>query len=320
MGFTTQKTSILLIIVTVIAIYGVSRYSFDEKFASVLVARCINISSSNSARPSPPPTRAPRDGAFYREADIATWDEDWGKKKCALRPIANLKTFFDYIETPRVRCDTQMMLGGNLRSEKGYIDGDKWLCVDKKYKVTPLKCIVLSFGIGGDWSFEDEVDRKLGCRVFAFDPTIEKENHNRTARISFFNLGIDGFTDTGPHAKKKVDRYANILAGLGLLDSVIDVLKIDVEGSEVAFFEDVFEKTPNLLKNVKMIAMEIHMDDNLRDLLPRHKVFWKYFLLLDCMGFKIWHSAVNPFCTNKVVKGQHRSNCYEIVWVQDREW
>ncbi|XP_050725473.1 uncharacterized protein LOC127003104 [Eriocheir sinensis] len=79
MGLTIQTTAILLIIVTIIAIYGVSRNSFDEKFASVLVARCINTSSSNSARPSPPPTRAPRDGAFYREADIATWDEDWGK-------------------------------------------------------------------------------------------------------------------------------------------------------------------------------------------------------------------------------------------------
>lgn len=65
-----------------------------------------------------------------------------------------------------------------------------------------------------------------------------------------------------------MDRYANILAGLGHLNSIIDILKIDVEGSEVAFFGDVFGKTPNLLKNVKMIAMEIHMDSNLRGSVP----------------------------------------------------
>lgn len=65
-----------------------------------------------------------------------------------------------------------------------------------------------------------------------------------------------------------MDRYANILAMLGLLNSVIDVLKIDVEGSEVAFFGDVFATTPNLLKNVKMIAMEIHLNPNLKGSVP----------------------------------------------------
>ncbi|XP_050724951.1 uncharacterized protein LOC127002789 [Eriocheir sinensis] len=315
---TRQTAIIFLILVAVIAIYSVSRYSLDEKFASVLVARCIDTSSSRSA--SPPAPGASRDGAFYREEDIATWNEDWGEKKCALREMTNLSQLFDYIQTPLVRCDTQLMLGGRLLGKSRYTDGEKWVCVDKKFKVIPLKCLVFSFGIGGDWSFEDEVDRKLGCTVFAFDPTIKKENHNRTARISFFNLGIDGVTNTDPQAKKKVDRYANILAGLGHLNSIIDILKIDVEGSEVAFFGDVFGKTPNLLKNVKMIAMEIHMDSNLRELRRSYKVFWEYFQLLDCFGFKISHSAVNPFCGHKVVDGQHRSNCYEIVWVQDREW
>lgn len=62
------------------------------------------------------------------------------------------------------------MLGGSLRGKSPYTDGEKWVCVDKKFKVTPLKCLVFSFGIGGDWSFEDEVDRKLGCKVsFSID-------------------------------------------------------------------------------------------------------------------------------------------------------
>lgn len=58
---------------------------------------------------------------------------------------------------------------------------------------------------------------------------------------------------------RQVDRYSNILAQRGHLNSVIDVLKIDVEGNELPFFSDMFANTPNLLKNVKMIAMELHI-------------------------------------------------------------
>lgn len=42
--------------------------------------------------------------------------------------------------------------------------------------------------------------------------------------------------------------------------------------------------------------------------------------MLDCFGFKIWHSEANPFAGGRVVDGQHRANCYELVWLQDREW
>lgn len=57
------------------------------------------------------------------------------------------------------------MLGGYQKNNRGVLDGNKWLCIDKKYKVSPAKCLVYSFGIGGDWSFEKDVESKLGCNV-----------------------------------------------------------------------------------------------------------------------------------------------------------
>ncbi|XP_045105025.1 methyltransferase-like protein 24 [Portunus trituberculatus] len=180
-----------------------------------------------------------------------------------------------------------MMLGGRLYHKTSKIDGDKWVCLDKQFNISPRRCLIFSFGIGADWSFEDEAEGKLGCKVFAFDPTIKEDTHNRTENIRFFNLGISDFNKTGPNFKVKTNRYCNILNGLGHLNSIIDILKIDVEGSELRFFRDVLEETPNLLKNVKFIAMEVHIGGKITEIGRSHRLFWKYFQLLDCFGFKL---------------------------------
>lgn len=56
----------------------------------------------------------------------------------------------------------------------------------------------------------------------------------------------------------QIDRYINILMRLGHENATIDYLKMDVEGAELQFFEDVFTNTPEVLKNIKQIGMEIH--------------------------------------------------------------
>ena len=57
-----------------------------------------------------------------------------------------------------------------------------------------------------------------------------------------------------------VDRYENLLARAGLHGRVVDYLKLDVELSELEFFQDMFFNTPHLLAGVKQIAMEVHHD------------------------------------------------------------
>lgn len=38
------------------------------------------------------------------------------------------------------------------------------MCLDPHYNIRPGHCLVLSFGVGDDWAFEDEV-AAFGCRV-----------------------------------------------------------------------------------------------------------------------------------------------------------
>ena len=46
-------------------------------------------------------------------------------------------------------------------------DGDKMVCLDDSLNITPGDCVVLSFGINNEWSFDDAMD-KFGCLVRQF--------------------------------------------------------------------------------------------------------------------------------------------------------
>ncbi|KAK7085795.1 hypothetical protein SK128_017050, partial [Halocaridina rubra] len=71
----------------------------------------------------------------------------------------------------------------------GADDGRKAVCLDPVLGITPGNCSVLSFGINNEWSFDDAFDR-FGCKVYAFDPTMGAEDHQRSTNIRFLNLGI----------------------------------------------------------------------------------------------------------------------------------
>lgn len=43
-------------------------------------------------------------------------------------------------------------------------DGSKMVCLDGYLHITPGNCVVLSFGINNEWSFDDAMDR-FGCHV-----------------------------------------------------------------------------------------------------------------------------------------------------------
>lgn len=49
------------------------------------------------------------------------------------------------------------------------IDGQKAVCLDTEVRPIKNKCLVYSFGVNNEWSFEDTMD-EYGCDVFAFDP------------------------------------------------------------------------------------------------------------------------------------------------------
>ncbi|KAK9819754.1 hypothetical protein WJX72_001973 [[Myrmecia] bisecta] len=124
-------------------------------------------------------------------------------------------------------------------------DGGKWLCHVRSQLQRPA-CVVYSFGSDGETSFEEAVIDKTLCQVHVFDPTLDaaKRRHvqkltEQEPRLHFHSYGIsdrDGKLRTTSSSGElhtrlmDVKKLSTIMAQLG--HAWVDVLKMDVEGSE----------------------------------------------------------------------------------------
>ncbi|XP_041379514.1 uncharacterized protein LOC121392339 isoform X2 [Gigantopelta aegis] len=71
-------------------------------------------------------------------------------------------TFHSYLDNMDIVCDRKLRMGN-------IADGGWEICDDPP--VRPVKpCIVYSFGINNDFSFDNEVVRLYECNVYSFDP------------------------------------------------------------------------------------------------------------------------------------------------------
>lgn len=111
-------------------------------------------------------------------------------------------------------------------------------------------CIVYSFGSNNDVSFERAVKSAApGCKIWTFDPTIDKTTGaggmmgyptgvvteaEREGLLTFMSIGIAGADGSFTFGNKTFPTLslASIRSRLGHVGRLIDVLKIDVEGSE----------------------------------------------------------------------------------------
>lgn len=141
--------------------------------------------------------------------------------------------------------------------------------------------IVYSFGIGKDISFDKTCIKKHKCNIFAFDPTPKSinyiKNHVSLDSFTFFDFGITGSKsgiidfylpinpkgvsgslvrsgDINPNdtIKVKMKTFDDIVNDLG--HKHIDVIKMDIEGSEY----DVLEKILTSEVTIDQLLIEFH--------------------------------------------------------------
>ncbi|XP_015918887.1 probable methyltransferase-like protein 24 [Parasteatoda tepidariorum] len=165
-----------------------------------------------------------------------------------------------YILHPQAPCQTIQILGGKKGRNKKF-DGDKVICLEPGPGLGE-DCIVYSFGISNDWSFDESIHDKFGCQVYSFDPSMGIEDHDHTKDIHFFNMGVgefDGKINVGDQMWN-MRTLDTIIHQLGHKNRTIDVLKLDIEGAEYVVLEDILSK--GLLNHVNHLCMEIHLPDN----------------------------------------------------------
>ncbi|GFT80973.1 methyltranfer_dom domain-containing protein [Nephila pilipes] len=165
-----------------------------------------------------------------------------------------------YILHPEAPCQTMEVLGGKRGRNKKF-DGDKVICLEPGPGLGE-DCIVYSFGIANEWSFDESIHEMFGCQVFSFDPSMGIGDHRHSDGIMFYNMGVGEFdgkiTVTGQTWNMRT--FDSILKQLGHWNKTIDVLKLDIEGAEYLVLENILEK--GLLNHVNHLCMEIHLPDN----------------------------------------------------------
>jgi FkbM family methyltransferase len=181
-------------------------------------------------------------------------------------------------------------------------DGGKWVC--NAYKL-PHPCVVYGMGAGLEISFEIAMARDYGCEVHVFDPTpsVVKRFADYTrgrsfgaGSVTFHPWGVGPVSDQAGEARGLVlegqvcetKTVSDIVAALG--QSHVDVLKIDIEGSEFPVFDDLFAR--NLLKRLRVtqLMVEFHVPD------PAHFVRqWEIIDTLTRDGYLLFRKELNPF-------------------------
>ena len=90
-------------------------------------------------------------------------------------------------------CQFAVDFGFNIINYNGIAapDGHKSVCLDASVAPIYGDCLVYSFGINNQWTFDDAMDQ-MHCQVYSFDPSMGVADHNRTDRIHFYSIGLSG--------------------------------------------------------------------------------------------------------------------------------
>jgi FkbM family methyltransferase len=180
-------------------------------------------------------------------------------------------------------------------------DGGKWVSDPQSLRTGT---VVYSFGAGTEISFDAEMAGLYGCEVHCFDPTPSLERNFAHCRpgqpvgkgtFSFHAVGL-GPVSLDPEKaddlvledqKCKVKRLSEIAAELG--HSHVDILKIDIEGGEMAALTEIIMSGTLKSLSVKQLLVEFHLLDD-----EHWGAFVKIINLLRERGYLLFRKEFNP--------------------------
>ncbi|OLN92798.1 hypothetical protein CCHL11_06696 [Colletotrichum chlorophyti] len=142
-------------------------------------------------------------------------------------------------------------------------DGGKWVCGMSKYVNFPhdRDCVVYSFGVRDESSFEEEMLSRTKCSVWAYDFSVvdfgkQLEPQHRS-KAHFLQAGIAGKTD--PARDPPFYSIADLMKKNG--HDYIDILKMDIEFAEFEAMDGFGEDFPLSLGEelpIGQLMIEIH--------------------------------------------------------------
>ncbi|XP_005103849.1 methyltransferase-like protein 24 [Aplysia californica] len=221
-----------------------------------------------------------------------------------------------YLSVIQVKCEEIHRVGK-------VTDGGWDVCGDKPHVPKP-PCVVYSFGVGDDFSFDDAVVKNYGCKVYSFDPSMKMGNKRRGENSFFYQQGLADSDRTLPNGWV-MSRFDTIRASLKHIKSTIHIVKMDIEEWEWEVLPDLL--TSDSLRNVGQLLIELHQCDGCSKYNPdqhdkeppreRYVHMLELLSLLYQQHYRIFHRHDNSACRymDKFTQTD-RNACLEIGFVR----
>ncbi|XP_006814128.1 putative methyltransferase-like protein 24 [Saccoglossus kowalevskii] len=142
------------------------------------------------------------------------------------------------------------------------------------------------------------------------------ENHRHSERVWFYNIGlygdnVDNLQVRGSYWKART--LSSIREMLHHGNTIIDVLKFDIEGGEFLIFHQLIRS--GMLSDIKVIVFELHlaqiMASNDRDMVLN--CYRALKMAFEQNGFKLWRLHENEIMAEKHPDSPFR--WVELYWV-----
>lgn len=174
-------------------------------------------------------------------------------------------------------------------------DGGKYVCgLPRVKQARKDKCVVYSFGVERESSFEAEILETTECEIFMYDfsvdkfgPQIEAMNATMQARAHFHQFGVGGKDEIIDN--NQFYTLETLMNQNG--HDWIDILKIDTEGAEFKILPDVITHFGNGNLPFGQLLLEIHADQ----MENAYKVddFAAWWEMLEDAGLRAFTSELN---------------------------
>lgn len=191
-------------------------------------------------------------------------------------------------------------------------------------------CIVYSFGVAYDFSFDEEMARK-NCIVYSFDPSTINlpERMVLDSGVVYLREGIGAIAQddyigsgmlTGGQQKWKMDTLPGFMKRLG--HDHLTVLKIDIEYGEWDVLDTLLSKDSAVLDKVEQLVFEVHFWVGTRSKgteLEEAKRWARVIEGIEAKGFKNFNIHTNPQGNTVMLPGVSKdgvSCCYEVSFVK----
>ena len=229
-----------------------------------------------------------------------------------------LEQIIEYVEwTNSTSCRLTHHIGGHVHPQG--VDGQKAVCMDPLIRPEAnTECLVYSFGISNEWTF-DEAAELMGCRIYAFDPSMNEKIHDHSPKIHFYPYGLgdrDERWNKDPNMnwtmKSLESVYYNLLKHE---DRVIDYLKIDIESSEWIVLPQILSS--GMMDRVRQLGLEVHLPE--QGGLEEFRQCVRILKSLEDYGLVRFDSKYNPWSINWNPDVDYEGFfAYEIAWLNPR--